>query len=618
MLGLRERLPAGFLDTLDEDDLTICYRAAVMCYGVTGSAQVPREMQLKAVLSDYHGKDTLVSAGTGSGKTLPIALNVLLDDPDNRLVTVMLSPLKRLQVTQESDFNTRYGISTVVINEDTPREDAWWTENVWNYKRRTLGQARLLIVTVEQLFKSREGHLPRLAILLRNQSFQRHIVRVVVDEAHNIHTAGLSHYGLDAFRPAWGRLDELKAILPRAVRWAFLSATFPPHIRATVEKLLRPGYTSIHTTSNRPNTIYATHEVINSIEDLQNYECFLSCPFALESQPRVLIFVDKKELACRIADHLDSCLPSDYRDKGIVRHYHSMMSQKYLQVAHKAFTTPSGNCRILVATSGQSVGVDFPDVKVVCTAGLPGTLVDILQRGGCALRNSDEDAILIVFYEPWVHEVSMDEYNDGNLRDPDRPRALLKPSSQRRERAPFSCLKLVKSTTCLRAEFAAYLDDTSPAALAHTTTVCCTATGCDGPRFSIQDLLPGKLAVAPSPSSTIQKPRRTHNTYRPTQERPFLEFRLTEWLKLEYLADPFRSIRPPEHILSETQRVTLVRADPRKIKSAQDITVLVEESAEWEAEWSAKIFEVITLFDKEYACISGQLTTNRKRKRVAP
>jgi hypothetical protein len=79
------------------------------------------------------------------------------------------------------------------------------------------------------------------------------------------------------------------------------------------------------------------------------------CPFSLVSQPCVLIFVDKKDLACRIATHLDACLPSKYQDKGIVRHYHSMMSQEYLQAAHEAFTMPTGNCHILVVTSGQSV-----------------------------------------------------------------------------------------------------------------------------------------------------------------------------------------------------------------------------------------------------------------------
>ncbi|KAH8987871.1 hypothetical protein EDB92DRAFT_1801162, partial [Lactarius akahatsu] len=67
------------------------------------------------------------STGTESGKTLPIALNALLDDPDRKLLTLTFSPLKHLQVTQESDFNSWYHIPTVVINEDTPREDMWWT-----------------------------------------------------------------------------------------------------------------------------------------------------------------------------------------------------------------------------------------------------------------------------------------------------------------------------------------------------------------------------------------------------------------------------------------------------------------------------------------------------------
>ncbi|KDR71013.1 hypothetical protein GALMADRAFT_75298 [Galerina marginata CBS 339.88] len=79
-------------------------------------------MQLRAVLADQHGLDSLISAGTGSGKTLPTALKVLLD----LLTTITLSPLKRLQVTQENDFNSRYGIRTVVINEDTSGDDSWW------------------------------------------------------------------------------------------------------------------------------------------------------------------------------------------------------------------------------------------------------------------------------------------------------------------------------------------------------------------------------------------------------------------------------------------------------------------------------------------------------------
>jgi hypothetical protein len=88
-------------------------------------------------------------------------------------------------------------------------------------------------------------------------------------------------------------------------------------------------------------------------------------------------------------------------------------------------------------------------------------MVDLLQRGGRALRNSDDDALFVVFYEPWAHEVDLDEYKEGNLDDPDRPRGPLKSSSKRRERAPFLCLRLVKSVTCLRAEYASYLADNS-------------------------------------------------------------------------------------------------------------------------------------------------------------
>jgi hypothetical protein len=127
-LRLHECLPMPFLNALDEDsdNRAICYRAALMCYSVTNSAQVPREMQLKVILANRNRRDCLVSAGTGSGKTLPIALAALLDDPGQKLVTLILLPLKCLQVMQESDFNSWYDIPTVVINEDTPREDAWW------------------------------------------------------------------------------------------------------------------------------------------------------------------------------------------------------------------------------------------------------------------------------------------------------------------------------------------------------------------------------------------------------------------------------------------------------------------------------------------------------------
>ena len=125
-LDLLSGLPMDLLDSLSDKDRVICFRATLLCYCVTNGTKIPREMQLRTVLADQHENDYLVAAGTGSGKTLPMALNILLEDPAKYWITITISPLKRLQSTQETDFNTRYGIPTVVINEDTPRDDAWW------------------------------------------------------------------------------------------------------------------------------------------------------------------------------------------------------------------------------------------------------------------------------------------------------------------------------------------------------------------------------------------------------------------------------------------------------------------------------------------------------------
>jgi len=195
-------------------------------------------------------------------------------------------------------------------------------------------------------------------LLVRNPIFQKQIARVIVDEAHNIETSGLAHYGLDAFRPAWGKLDEIKAILPNKVAWLALSATVPDHILKTIEtKILCTNYELIRVTLNRPNTIYATHQVVGTIDELRNYRCLIlpHDGFEVARQPRTLIFVDNTSLARRISRYLDSLLPPSFRDKGIVRHYHSKMSEDYLQRAHNTYTTPDGICRIMVATAGQSV-----------------------------------------------------------------------------------------------------------------------------------------------------------------------------------------------------------------------------------------------------------------------
>ncbi|KAF9030931.1 hypothetical protein BJ165DRAFT_1411303 [Panaeolus papilionaceus] len=155
----------------------------------------------------------------------------------------------------------------VVVNETTPRTDHWWQKNVFGTG------AQLLIVTVEQAFKAPEGHFSKLGEALRtNQQFRRRITTINVDKVHFIGTVGCSLYGLPAFRPAWGLLDNLKALLPAQICWLGFSATVPKHIRQIIEnKILSKNHVTVTMSSNRRNTIYATHEIRGSINDLENY-----------------------------------------------------------------------------------------------------------------------------------------------------------------------------------------------------------------------------------------------------------------------------------------------------------------------------------------------------------
>src|SRR5271168_5039478 len=43
----QDRLPTHYLESLSEEDMTVCFRASMICWTITGQAMVPREMQLR-------------------------------------------------------------------------------------------------------------------------------------------------------------------------------------------------------------------------------------------------------------------------------------------------------------------------------------------------------------------------------------------------------------------------------------------------------------------------------------------------------------------------------------------------------------------------------------------
>ena len=276
-----------------------------------------------------------------------------------------------------------------------------------------------LLVQPEQLFMI-AGQLPRLGRLMQDRAFVKLIKRMHVDEAHCIYSAGMDHYGLPAFRDAWGRLAEFRIKLGKGVPVQALSGTQPPHIKkAIIEQLLfdETKLCSIKLSSNRANTVYAMHPIVGELSDFRNLDFLVpeNCPEDI-CLSKTIVFHDDSDEASKAALYIDRRLPVCLQNKGIVQHYHGGMSKDYLTEVYDDFKKADGVCRILHATEGASTacsfffffsfisdlstqGLDIADINTVVQYGITRDVPTTLQRGGRGGRTPSAEAIFLIMYE---------------------------------------------------------------------------------------------------------------------------------------------------------------------------------------------------------------------------
>lgn len=221
---------------------------------------------------------------------------------------------------------------------------------------------------------SNAGHLPRLARLVAgDRQFVKLIRRVHVDEAHFIYTAGFKHYGLPAYRSAWGQLGEFLIKIGRHVPVQALTGTQPPHIKAAIIKSLlfdESRLCAIKLKSNRPNIVYATHPIVGDLSDFRNLDFVVPHPYpAGWSLPKTVVFHDNVMQAADVALYHTRRLPEALQKEGLVMHYHGVMSKEYVTQVYKDFSDPNGHCKVLHASGGASMVYMFyvfPSVANVC------------------------------------------------------------------------------------------------------------------------------------------------------------------------------------------------------------------------------------------------------------
>ena len=334
----------------------------------------PQEQGWPLIAAGHH---TLISAPTGSGKTLSAFLICLdrlvravrLGPLPNQTQVVYVSPLKALStdihrnlevpLAEISAIAERQGILLAPIRTGVRTGDT----SAMDRRRMTKDAPHILVTTPESLYILLTAPAPRKNL--------QSVSTVIVDEIHAMADDKRgAHLALS--------LERLDSLVGKRVQRIGLSATVKPI--EVVAEFLAPGAKIVNTGHRREMDLavevprseleaVAANEVWNEIYDR-------IAALILEHRT-TLVFVNTRRMSERVAHALEARLGPD-----IVFPHHGSLSRKMRHEAESRLR--EGQLRAVVATASLELGIDIGTVDLVCQVGSPRNIAVALQRIGRA------------------------------------------------------------------------------------------------------------------------------------------------------------------------------------------------------------------------------------------
>jgi ATP-dependent DNA helicase RecQ len=331
--------------------------------------------QREAILAAMRGKDVVLRAATGAGKSLcfqlPSTFGVVVG------TVLVISPLLALMRDQTSALE-RLGISALY----------WGSDRVFTDEDET----KLVSGHFRLVYLSPEG-----AATLRCVELLRRVpslLLIAVDEAHCVST-----WGHD-FRPAYRDLALLRERLapasgPYALPIMALTATATDAVLDDISTNLRlqPGNTLfLKMPLDRPNlrfSVFAKQSVALDMKALVDAGVLKRTPGW-----SVLIYCSSRVATEQLARVL-----VQYGMRAAAYHAGLAASERTRVVAQFCAPPDDSSIDIVVATVAFGMGIDKSDVRVVVNYGPPASLQDYYQQAGRAGRDG-KPANCLLFYAP--------------------------------------------------------------------------------------------------------------------------------------------------------------------------------------------------------------------------
>ena len=303
------------------------------------------------------GRDTLALMPTGSGKSLTYQLAAMLRPEP----TLVLSPLIALMKDQVDKLPPRIAATATFVNSSLPQE-----ETAARLASVASGETRLVYAAPERLRQA------RFVELLASVG----IGLVVVDEVHCV-----SMWGHD-FRPDYLFIRQALEAVGKPTLLG-MTATATPQTAQEIGAALGRTLHVVHTSVMRANLRYDVQEVSNAEDRIETLVERLS---SLRGDSAIVYARSR-----RSTEELARVL----RGHGIrAEHYHAGLEPQERTRVQDDFV--AGRVQAVIATTAFGMGIDKPDVRLVCLVNYPDSLEGYVQMVGRAGRDGEPSETLLL------------------------------------------------------------------------------------------------------------------------------------------------------------------------------------------------------------------------------